>query len=69
MFAATLSEVRARLAEVRQFLDAIKELESDPPAPDSSEVRVMRGLFFVHLYAGLEYAVNAGVEKIGRAHV
>lgn len=64
MFAATLSEVQSRLAEVRQLLDAIKGLESAPPVPDSSEVRVMRGLFFVHLYAGLEYAVNAGVENL-----
>lgn len=63
MLSAVRAEVTARLGEVFQLLDHISKLESNPPNPDPNEVKILRGLFYVHLYAALEYAVNQGIQR------
>lgn len=45
------------------YLEHIRHLESVPPIPDPPEAKILRGLFHVHLYAALEYAVNQGVQR------
>ncbi|MXN77891.1 hypothetical protein GR157_24495 [Burkholderia sp. 4701] len=57
-------EVLSRLVEARLTLDIIIELEAVPPAQDSPTVLGLRGLFFVHLYACLEFAVNHATQRV-----
>ena len=64
MFAPLRTEVAARLVEVRQLLDVVRQLESTPPIPDPPEARILRALFFVHLYAALEFTVSQGVQRL-----
>jgi len=63
MLTAVRAEVSVRLAEVFQLIEHIRHIESAPPAPDPPEAKILRGLFHVHLYAALEYAVNQGVQR------
>lgn len=57
---APLSE---RLREVRTMLSYIKAAESDHIPPiDSEEVKILRGLFYVHLYGALEQSLNEAVD-------
>ena len=68
MFTSERLNATNRLTEVRQLLETIKALEStDPLKPDSTEVLILRGLFYVHLYATLEHSVNQSVERLLRA--
>jgi len=67
MLTAVRAEVAIRLREVFQLLDHIRTLEATPPNLDPAEARILRGLFFVHLYAALEYAVNQGVQRFLQA--
>lgn len=54
---------RERLAEVQQLLNHIVMLEPDDVAiPHGSEVKILRGFFYVHLYAALEKSVNEAVQ-------
>lgn len=64
MLAAVRADVASRLNEVRQLLDLIRQLEVAPPAEDPPEARILRGLFFVHLYAALEFTVTQGVQRL-----
>ena len=65
MFSGVQSASSQRLSEVRQLLDVIKILESsDPLVADGQEVRVLRGLFYVHLYGVFEFSVNRAVERL-----
>lgn len=65
MFASERLNATNRLTEVRQLLETIKTLEStDPLQPDGTEALILRGLFYVHLYATLEHTVNQVVEKL-----
>lgn len=63
MFSGVRAEISERLTEVFQLVEHIQHLEGIPPAPDPPEVKILRGLFFVHLYATLERAVNQGVQR------
>lgn len=55
----------SRINEVRKMLDVIKHMESsDPLAPDSNEVLILRGLYYVHLYGAFEHSVNQGVQAV-----
>lgn len=63
MLTAVKAETTSRLSEVFHLIDVIKRLEATPPLPDPNEVKVLRGLFWVHLYAALEYAVSNGVQR------
>ncbi len=59
MFEAEQLSFAERMREVRALHQIISELESsDPFQPDSTRVIIIRGLFFVLLYAGFEFAVN-----------
>lgn len=53
-----------RFQQVRALLSFIKLQESNEVPPvDSDEVKVLRGLFFVHLYGAFEKSVNEAVER------
>ncbi|MFS0826639.1 MAE_28990/MAE_18760 family HEPN-like nuclease [Pseudomonas phoenicis] len=54
---------RERLTEVQQLLNHIASLEPDDvTAPHPAEVKILRGFFYVHLYAALEKSVNEAVQ-------
>ncbi|MFW3895958.1 MAE_28990/MAE_18760 family HEPN-like nuclease [Pseudomonas bharatica] len=57
------SLTRERLTEVQQLLNHIVSLEPDnATAPHPPEVKILRGFFYVHLYAALEKSVNEAVQ-------
>lgn len=54
---------RERLMEVQQLLNHIVFLEPDDAIiPHPSEVKILRGFFYVHLYAALEKSINEAVQ-------
>lgn len=54
---------RERLTEVQQLLNHIASLEpDDATAPHPPEVKILRGFFYVHLYAALEKTINEAVQ-------
>jgi hypothetical protein len=53
-----------RLLEARILLDMIINEEAVPPAQDSLLILNLRGLFFVHLYACLEFSVNSAIQRV-----
>ena len=64
MFDSQRQSCLARISEVRVLYECISRMESgDPRVPDSTEVLMLRGLFYVHLYAALEYSVNQAVQR------
>jgi RiboL-PSP-HEPN len=68
MFESEKQSATNRLTEVRQLLETIKSLEStEVLRPDSTEVLILRGLFYVHLYATFEHSVNEAVLTLLRA--
>lgn len=53
-----------RFSQVRKNLSIIKDLESkEIPPLDADEVKIFRGLFFVHLYGAFEKSINEAVEQ------
>lgn len=53
------TDVDKRLLEVRTLLSSIKSQESTATPPvDSDDVKIIRGLFYVHLYGAFEKSVN-----------
>jgi len=67
MLTAVRAETTARLTEVFQLIELIRQLEVTPPQPDPAEAKILRGLFWVHLYAALEYAVNSSTQRFLQA--
>ena len=65
MFGLVRNRSNSRMTEVRQTLDIIKHLESPIGVgmSDSTQVQILRGLYFVHLYAAFEFSVNTCVQK------
>jgi hypothetical protein len=61
------AEVSVRFSEVLQVLEHIKSVEKPPPIPDVTEAKILRGLFYVHLYSALEYTINQGVRTFLQA--
>lgn len=62
----TSSRCNARLIEIRQFLQMLRSVEVTDWKNRTGQLRVMKGLFFVHLYGTLEFAVLQSVrESIG----
>jgi hypothetical protein len=60
-------QVTERFHEVDTYLSGIASLESaDPRIPDSIDVRIMRGLFFVHLYGAFEYAIDQSFIRLAQ---
>jgi hypothetical protein len=56
------SSARARFGEVFTYLTFISSLEPQDFTPPSLEIKIMRGLFYVHLYAAIEKTLNELVE-------
>lgn len=55
---------RERLSEVQQLLNHIVLLEpEDAFTPHPAEVKILRGLFYVHLYGALEKSINEAVQN------
>lgn len=53
----------SRFNEVQTYLSCITRLEpQDPQGTTSTELKIMRGLFYVHLYAVIERSINEIVE-------
>jgi hypothetical protein len=58
-FSASISPaITTRFVEVQELLSFIERGEKAPPARDPTEIRLMRGLFYVHLYGAFEFSVN-----------
>jgi hypothetical protein len=58
------ARVSERMKDVRTLLSFIKSQESETlPPVDSDTVKILRGLFFVHLYGAFEKSVNEAVEQ------
>ena len=59
MFESEQVSFAERMQEVRALHQTISELESpDPLQPDPTRAVILRGLFYVLLYGGFEFAVN-----------
>ncbi len=60
IFPELKARCRERFLEVSTFLGFISNLEPSPEAiePTSIEVKVLRGLFYVHLYSAMERTIN-----------
>ncbi len=57
-----------RLREVRALLSFIKVYESkETPPKDAEEVKIIRGMFYVHLYGALEQSLNDAVTSFLQA--
>lgn len=64
MFTEQRSSSSSRLREVRELLTLIGRLEpQNVKNPDPSELLVLRGLFFVHIYSAIEFSVTSGVSR------
>ncbi|MBU9229665.1 hypothetical protein KTD22_23880 [Burkholderia multivorans] len=62
------TDIDARFMEVRNLLSFIKSQEStDTPPIDAEHVKIMRGLFYVHLYGAFEKSINEAVSSFLRA--
>lgn len=62
-FASTRSSAADRLRQVRSLLTLIRERETEEGIVSTDDTKMLRGLFFVHLYSALEYSVNAAVQE------
>lgn len=62
-FQKQLEDTLGRLLEAKLTLDLISSMETPPPGKEDMTVLSLRGLFFVHLYACLEYGVNQGIQR------
>lgn len=63
-FITVRSNARNRFNEAQVYLNHIISLEpKNPLLPASLELKIMRGLFQVHLYAALEKTINEIVEQ------
>lgn len=60
-FSVTKSNSRKRFAEVAINLAYIESIEPDGEAP--SHVKILRGLYYVHLYSALERVINETIEQ------
>jgi alpha-galactosidase len=61
-FSIVRSSSRERFSEVLINLAYIESIEPERESP--AEVKILRGLFYVHLYAALEKAVNETIEQV-----
>lgn len=57
---AIRSEVLSRFLEVNHLLNSIKTIEDSivPPALAPIEYKIYKGLFYVHIYACIEFSIN-----------
>lgn len=52
-----------RLIEVRELLDNIKNISPKAPMPETPDILISKGLFFVLLYGAYEFTVKSTVAK------
>lgn len=59
-FSSIKSEISSRFIEINTLLNSIRTMESSvtPPTLHPIEYKILKGLFYVHLYSGIEFAVN-----------
>ncbi len=63
-FTIVRNNSRARFGEVQLFLNHLTALEPNIPTdPISTELKIMKGLYHVHLYAALEKTLNELIEN------
>lgn len=63
-FGSVKANARTRFGDVRVHLEFIESLEPKSPAEQASiQVKLLRGLFYVHLYSALEKTANECVEQ------
>ncbi|MEQ9875978.1 MAE_28990/MAE_18760 family HEPN-like nuclease [Pectobacterium brasiliense] len=56
------TDARKRFSEVYTYLTYVSSLEPTVPlSPANIEVKIMRGLFYVHLYSAIEKTVNEAI--------
>src|SRR5437879_1290838 len=67
LIAQVSPSIATRFREVQEFLSFIRQAELPPPAIEGSEVKILRGLFYVHLYGAFEVSINAIVAGAARA--
>jgi hypothetical protein len=64
VFSIQRADVTQRISHVRLLLNFIIQNESvQVPPLDSDEVKILRGLFYVHLYGAFEKSINEAVEQ------
>ena len=57
-FEPVISVINERFQQVRDFLSLIKQREEEEKQSTSSDTKMLRGLFFVHLYSAFEFSIN-----------
>lgn len=57
-FESVISVINERFQQVRDFLSLIKQREEEEKQSTSSDTKMLRGLFFVHLYSAFEFSIN-----------
>lgn len=63
-FSSIKANSRSRFNDVRVHLEFIESLEPKNPLEETPiQVKLLRGLFYVHLYAALEKTANEAVEQ------
>lgn len=64
MFSLLKNRARTRFNENVTYLNYLTAIEpNDPTIPANSELKIMKGLFYVHLYSSLERTVNDLIEN------
>lgn len=62
-FSIDRTNINERMQQVRVLLSFIKSQESQLlPPTDTDEVKILRGLFYVHLYGAFEKSISEGIE-------
>jgi RiboL-PSP-HEPN len=54
---------RTRFSEVRVHLNYLQLEENDKNLVDSVQLKILRGMFYVHLYGAFEKVINEAVER------
>ena len=62
-FQPVISGVDERFQQVRDFLSLIKARENTELPTSSSDTKMLRGLFYVHLYAAFEFSINSSIQQ------
>lgn len=65
-FDSTRALATERLNEALVYLNHIQTLEPPPPEPSSLELKIMKGLFIVHLYGALEKITTEALQLLLR---
>lgn len=61
-YESVISVINERFQQVRDFLSLIKQREDEEKPVTSSDTKMLRGLFFVHLYSAFEFSINHSIQ-------